>query len=552
VLLELLVENYAVVETLALRFRPGFNVLSGETGSGKSIVVGALGLLLGGRASAAVLRTGTQRARVSGIFDAPPEAALLLAEAGIELDGEDLIVDREILAGGKSRAWIANRPVSVSLLRDLAPFLGDIHGQHEQQRLFSADAQLTILDDFAGLKEPRAFVGELFRAWRDCDAQLKDLDRAEQERLRSLDLWKFQRNEIEGAALKDAEDLELESERRVLQNVGRISESAAAAYEALYDAPESAYAHVRQSLKRLDDLRRFDDTMSRVADLLKPAEIAIDEAAGELRDYLGRLEADPARLEEIEARLAAIDKLKRKYGASVSDILAFLQDVTARMDAAEHASEHRAGIERRRTELAAEYESAARELSAKRLEGAAKLAANVQAEIRSLAMDKAVFTVELKDAPWSASGLDHVAFLVSANAGEEPRAIDKVASGGELSRIALALKTCVTGIDRRRTLVFDEVDAGIGGAVADSIGLRLKELAARDQVLCVTHLAQIAGYADCHYAVEKRESNGRTGTVVVELDGEARTREIGRMLSGKLTPEALRHAEQLLRTGATT
>jgi DNA repair protein RecN (Recombination protein N) len=552
VLLELLVENYAVVETLSLRFRPGFNVLTGETGSGKSIVVGALGLLLGGRASTSVLRTGTQRARVSGVFDAPPEAALLLAEAGIELDGDDLIVDREILAGGKSRAWIANRPVSVSLLRDLAPFLGDIHGQHEQQRLFSAEAQLTILDDFAGLKERRASVGNLFRDWRECDAQLKELDRADQERLRLLDLWKFQRNEIEGAALKNAEDVDLESERRVLQNIGRISESATAAYEVLYDSPESAYAHVRQALKRLDDLHRFDDTMSRIAELLKPAEIAIDEAAGELRDYLGRLEADPARLEEVEARLAAIDKLKRKYGASVSEILTFLQDVTARMDAAEHASEHRAGIERRRSELAAEYESAARALSAERLEAASKLAASVQSEIRSLAMDKAVFTVELKDAPWSANGLDQVGFLVSANAGEEPRAIDKVASGGELSRIALALKTCVTGIDRRRTLVFDEVDAGIGGAVADSIGLRLKELAARDQVLCVTHLAQIAGYADCHYAVEKRESHGRTGTVVVELNGEARTREIGRMLSGRLTPEALRHAEQLLRSGATT
>jgi DNA repair protein RecN (Recombination protein N) len=551
VLLELLVENYAVVEKLVLRFRPGFNVLTGETGSGKSIVVGALGLLLGGRASATVLRTGAERARVSGVFEAPPGVAQLLANAGIELDGDDLIIDREILAGGKSRAWIANRPVSVSLLRDLSPFLGDIHGQHEQQRLFSSDAQMGILDDFAGLKDRRASTGVVFRAWRDCDAQLKELDRAEQERLRSLDIWKFQRNEIEQASLKNDEDLELEAERRVLQNVGRISENAMAAYEVLYDAPESAYAHIRQALKRLDDLRRFDENMSRIVELLKPAEIAVDEAAGELRDYLGRLEADPARLEDVEARLSAIDKLKRKYGANVSEILAFLDDVTARMEAAENASEHRAGIERRRTELAAEYEAAARSLSAERRKAAAKLAASVQAEIHSLAMDKAVFRVEIKEAPWSASGLDHVEFLVSANAGEEPRAIDKVASGGELSRIALALKTCVIGVDRRRTLVFDEVDAGIGGAVADSVGRRLRALAGRDQVLCVTHLAQIAGYADSHYSVEKRECDGRTGTVVFELDGEARTREIGRMLSGRLTPEALRHAEQLLRAGAT-
>jgi DNA repair protein RecN (Recombination protein N) len=551
VLLELLVENYAVVEKLTVRFRPGFNVLTGETGSGKSIVVGALGLLLGGRASATVLRTGTQRARVSGVFEVPPEAAHLLADAGIQLDGEDLIVDREILAGGKSRAWIANRPVSVSLLRELAPFLGDIHGQHEQQRLFSRDVQLAILDDFAGLEDHRASTGELFRAWRDCDAELREMDRAEQERLRSLDIWKFQRNEIENAALKHGEDLELEAERRILQNVGRISENAVSAYEVLYDATDSAYAHIRQVLKRLDDLRRFDDNMSRIVDVLKPAEIAIDEAAGALRDYLGRLEADPGRLEQVEARLDAIDKLKRKYGANVSEILAFLEGVTARMEAAENASEHRARIERRRTELAAEYETAARSLSAERKKAATKLAAILQAEIRSLAMDKAVFAVAIQDGPWSSSGLDNVEFLVSANAGEEPRAIDKVASGGELSRIALALKTCVTGVDRRRTLVFDEVDAGIGGTVADSVGRRLKELAGRDQVLCVTHLAQIAGYADSHYSVEKRESDGRTGTVVFELDHEARTREIGRMLSGRLTPEALRHAEQLLRAGAT-
>jgi DNA repair protein RecN (Recombination protein N) len=549
VLLELIVENYAVVEHLRVRFRAGFNVLSGETGSGKSIVVDALGLLLGERASADMLRTGAEKARISGIFEAPRDAEVLLSEAGVEMEGEEIIIDREILAGGKSRAWIGSRPVTAALLRDLAPYLGDIHGQHDQQRLFSREAQLTLLDEFAGLNPAVSELGSVYREWRACNTELKDLERAEQERLRLLDLWKFQRNEIESAQLHEGEDHELEAERRVLQNVGRISEGATIAYSALYDNADSAYAQLRTAVKRLEDLRRFDEDLGRVSDLLKPAEIAVDEASGELRDYLGGLEADPSRLEEVEARLALIDKLKRKYGAAVAEILQFLSEVSANMEAAESASEHRAGIEMRQQQLSARYEALSRDLSARRHRSAEELSKRVEAEVRSLAMERAVFRVSLEETPWSPSGTDAVQFLVSANAGEDPRPMEKIASGGELSRIALAVKTCVTGETRGRTLVFDEVDAGIGGAAAESVGRRLKALAARDQVLCVTHLAQIAGFGDCHFAVEKHESRGRTTAAIRELEGEARTREIGRMLSGRLTPEALKHAEQLLRAG---
>ena len=298
-------------------------------------------------------------------------------------------------------------------------------------------------------------------------------------------------------------------------------------------------------------MRRYDEELGRIADLLKPAEIAIAEAAGELRDYLGRLEADPGRLEDVETRLATIEKLKRKYGATVSEVLSFLSTVSANLDAAENVSEQRAAIEKRRAKLAREYELAARELSGERREAAKELSRRVQAELRALAMERAAFDVGFEESPWTRFGIDTIQFLVSANIGEIPRPIDKIASGGELSRIALALKTCVTGGDRRRTLVFDEVDAGIGGAAAESVGKRLKALAVYDQVLCVTHLAQIAGFGDHHYAVEKRESNGRTSAVVEQLEHDARTKEIGRMLSGRLTPEALRHAEQLLRAGST-
>ncbi len=545
-----MIENYAVVERLRIRFHKGFNVLSGETGSGKSIVVDALGLLLGERASADMLRTGADKARVSGIFEAPKTAADLLANAGIDSEGDELIIDREILAGGKSRAWLSSRPVTAALLRDLAPHLGDIHGQHDQQSLFSQETQLAIIDEFAGLGPSVTETGNVFREWRACEAELRDLERAEQERLRLLDLWKFQRSEIESAQLLDGEDVELESERRVLQNVGRLSEGASIIYSALYDDEASAYALVRTALKRLEDLRRFDEGLGRVSELVRPAEIAIDEAAGELRDYLGALEADPSRLEDVEARLAAIDKLKRKYGGSVAQIRQFLSEVTGNLEAAETASERRTLIEKKQNQLSARYQSMARELSDRRRRAAKELGKRVEKEIRSLAMERAVFQVSVEETSWSATGIDAVQFLVSANAGEIPRPIDKIASGGELSRIALAVKTCAKGATQGRTLVFDEVDAGIGGAAAESVGKRLKALAASDQVLCVTHLAQIAGFGDFHFAVEKHELQGRTSADVRELEGEARTKEISRMLSGRITPEALKHAEQLLRAGA--
>jgi DNA repair protein RecN (Recombination protein N) len=555
VLVELIVENYAVVERVRLRLGPGLNVLTGETGSGKSIVVDALGLLFGTRASADMLRSGADRARVSGIFEAPPSAAATLEAAGIELDDGELLVEREILAGGKSRAFVGNRPATAALLRDLAPHLGDIHGQHDQQQLFSSDAQLGLLDDFA---RNEGFIEELagvFRDWRACARELEELERTEQEKLRLLDVWTFQRNEIEAAKLKSGEDAELTAERRVLQNVTRLADGANAAYAALYDAPESAWSQVRVALRRLEELSRVDENLTPVLDALRPAAVGVEDASTTLRDYLGKLEADPDRLEDVETRLAAIDRLKRKYGSSVEEILAFFDDVTAKLAAIENTNERRAGIEKDRARLASRYETLAAEISTRRTEAARKLERQVEAELKTLAMERTVFRIELTPSDWSERGSDAVRFLVSPNVGEEPRPLEKVASGGELSRIALALKTCVTGAAKKtaatpRTLVFDEVDAGIGGAAAESVGRRLKRLAGSTQVLCVTHLAQIAGFADHHYAVEKREARGRTVAEIGELAGDARTREIGRMLSGRVTPEALKHAEQLLKTGA--
>ncbi len=557
-LVELLIENYAVIERLRLRFHSGLNLLTGETGSGKSIVVDAFGLLLGARASPDMIRTGAGRARVSGIFSVPGAgpARELLAAAGIEAEDGELLIEREILSGGKSRAFAASRPVTAALLRELGRSLGDIHGQHEQQRLYEPEAQLEMLDAFAGTEELAARVRGIYRRWLDCKAELDAFEKNEQEKLRLADLWSFQKREIEEASPTPGEDAELEAERRRLLHVARIEEAASAAYEALYESETSALASLRAALRRLEEVTEIDPALQKAAEELRGSEYTVEETAFAVRDYLARLEANPQRLDEIECRLAVLDRLKRKYGADLGQVLAFLEDVDAKLAAVENADQRRAALGRNLSELAGAYEEAAGELSRRRRDAARKLGRRVEEELAALAMERTVFRVETSRAGWSAGGVDAVRFLVSPNAGEEPRPLERVASGGEISRIALALKTCVAAVAaakaRRdetpaRTLVFDEVDAGIGGRAAEVVGRRLKQLAAACQVLCVTHLPQIAGFADHHYFVEKRESGGRTTVAVRELEGGDRAREIGRMLSGeKLTPEALRHAEKLI------
>jgi DNA repair protein RecN (Recombination protein N) len=557
-LVELLVENYAVVDRIRVRFHPGLNLLTGETGSGKSIVVDAFGLLLGARASAEMVRSGQARARVAGIFDVRDRADVraLLDPAGFAIEDSELLIEREILAGGKSRAFLGSRPVAVSLLRDLAPLLGDIHGQHDQQLLFSPDAQRDMLDTFAASAATLARIAEIYTGWRIAGTALETLERTEQEKLRLLDLWEFQRKEIEGAAPAAGEDEMLETERRVLQNLGRLQENAGTAYAALYDSPDCALAQVRLALKRLDDICRIDPSLAGLGEQLQLADVAIKEASYGLRDYLSGLEANPGRLDEIENRLALFDRLKRKYGASVAQVLAFLAEVRGQIEQVEHAGERMDELRKERERLAHDYEQAAGELTALRTRAARKLEKGVEAELASLAMERTTFRIEIAPAPWSPGGADRVEFLVSPNLGEEPKALEKVASGGEISRIALALKTCLAAPKSRggesappRTLVFDEVDAGIGGSAAEGVGRRLKKLAAANQVLCVTHLAQIAAFADHHYCVEKRESQGRTVAGIEELDRAGRTREVGRMLSGQeLTPEALKHAERLIKS----
>ncbi len=550
-LVELSIDNYAVIESLRVRFHRGLNLLSGETGSGKSIVVDALGVLFGARASAEVVRAGADRARVSGIFEVASKPPLL-DEAGIEIEENEILIEREILANGKSRAFIANRPATAALLRDLAPYLGDIHGQHDQQQLFSNAVQRDMLDQFAAADTSAAAA--LFREWRRASSELEELDRTAQEKLRLADLWSFQLKEIESVSPRAGEDSELENERRVLRNFVRLEESANAAYAALYDAPESAAAQLRSVMKRLEEISRIDESIAPILASVQPAAIALDEGAHALRHYLARLEADPARLDEVESRLAALEKLKRKYGATVEEVLAFQERARADLRGVETSNDRREALRKKTAALAREYEQAAAALSAARKDAARQLARRVEAELASLAMEKTRVEIRVSPAEWSECGADSVEFLISPNPGEEPKPLEKIASGGELSRVALALKTCTAPARARkvpRTLVFDEVDAGVGGSAAEAVGRRLKKLSASSQILCVTHLPQIAGFADHHYYVEKRTEKSRTCTTIEELSPAERTREIGRMISGeRVTPEALKHAEQLIKLAA--
>jgi DNA repair protein RecN (Recombination protein N) len=548
-LLELTVENYAVVEKIRVRFHRGLNLLTGETGSGKSIVVDALALLFGGRASAEMVRAGAERARITGIFEVDGRGF----PEGVEVEAGELIVEREILPNGKSRAFAGGRAVTAALLKELARSLGDIHGQHDQQQLFSPGVQREMLDGFAGASEPAAEAASLYHRWRAAADELAELERTAQEKLRQADLWNFQRQEIETVNPQPGEDLQLESERRVLRNIVRLEETAAAAYAALYEDPQSVAAQMRMVVKRLEELIRIDQSISEVVGVLEPASIAVNEAAHALGHYLGKVEADPARLEEIETRLAALEKLRRKYGATLAEVIGFRETVSANLTAIETSGERRAALGAEVANLTAAYKCAAGKLSMMRQAAARRLAKAVESELASLAMDKTRVEIQVSAAEWSAAGADSVEFLISPNVGEELKPLEKIASGGELSRVALALKSCVMPRSSQenaipRTLVFDEVDAGVGGSAAEAVGRRLKKLAGAAQVLCVTHLAQIAGFAEHHYYVEKHAEHGRTIAMIQELDAKARTREIGRMLSGEsVTPEALRHAERLIK-----
>jgi len=570
VLAELRLENYAVIDNLAVEFAAGLNLLTGETGAGKSILIDALALLLGEKASTDVIRSGAERALISAVFEVDERTGKtvgqILEANGIDPNDEDqsIILRREIAVGGKGRVFINNQPATVGVLRQFAPYLATIHAQNESILSFDAAARLDLLDVFAGTQLEA--VSEAFANWKSTARRIEELEHGEQDRLRLLDLWTFQEREIEDAKLHPGEDERLETEKRVLANAEKIYSAAMNAFDLLYEGSASTSSSLRTAQKHIEELSRYEPKFKEALAAIETARISVEDVGATLRDYAGGIQASPEHLAEVEDRLATIDRLKRKYGPTLDDVIHHGEEVGRKLSEMENKDEILAQLRGELAQAAGEYLRAARAISKKRYEAARKLEKLVEAEINDLAM-KSAFHIEVSGTDeagnWTASGFDQVVYLISTNPGEPLRRLEHIASGGELSRVMLALKASVeSGQSKKpsvarapspahRTLIFDEIDTGIGGRAAEAVGKRLKALSRANQVLCVTHLPQIATFADHHYLIEKKASADRTRTAVRLITGEERTEEVARMLSGaKLTDTSRKHAEQMLKTNA--
>jgi DNA repair protein RecN (Recombination protein N) len=568
VLAELRLENYAVIDNLAVEFAAGLNLLTGETGAGKSILIDALALLLGEKASTDVIRAGADRAVISAVFEIDDKTekvvARILEANGIDPNDEDesIILRREIAVGGKGRVFINNQPATVGVLRQLAPHLATIHAQNESILSFDAAARLELLDAFAGTQLEA--TGEAFARWKSTARRIEELEHGEQDRLRLLDLWIFQKREIEDAKLQPGEDERLETEKRVLANAEKIYSAAMNAFDLLYEGSASTSSSLRTAQKHIEELSRYEPKFKEALAAIETARISVEDVGATLRDYAGGIQASPEHLAEVEDRLALLDRLKRKYGPTLEDVIHHGEEVSRKLSEMENKDEILAQLHRELAQAAQDYLHAARVISKKRYEAARKLEKLVEAEINDLAM-KSDFHIEVsgtdEEGNWTASGFDQVIYMISTNPGEPLRRLEHIASGGELSRVMLALKASVeagvvkkTNVARalspaHRTLIFDEIDTGIGGRAAEAVGKKLKALSRANQVLCVTHLPQIATFADHHYLIEKKSSADRTRTTVRLITGEERTEEVARMLSGaRLTDTSRKHAEQMLKT----
>jgi DNA repair protein RecN (Recombination protein N) len=554
------IENVAILERAELEFGRGLNVLTGETGAGKSIVLGALAFLAGARASAGLLREGADTARVEALFrtEALTELEAELAARGLEAEGHELVAARSLAAGGRSRARVAGSLVPVSVLGELFQGRIEISSQHDSQALLRPETHGWLLDRVGGLLELRRAVGEGSRGLRGLDEELERLRDAARDRERRRDFLAYQLAEIDDARLDPRAVEERRAERGRLAHAGRLGEEGAAALarlvgDPLRDAEHGAADLLAEAARGLEALARLDPDLAPHAERLRALQSEVRDAALELERHLDGIEADPARLASLDEALHRVEQLQRKYGASVEEVLRFRDEAARELAALEGAEEREDTIARERSELAARLDSDAEALSAGRRRAARKLARVVESALRELGMPQAHFDVALDPAPvpdgapCGPGGREQPEFRFSANAGESPRALRKVASGGELSRAFLALKGALREHGAGMVLVFDEVDAGIGGRAADRVGRALAELAAHHQVLCITHLPQIAAFAEVHFRVEKSLRRGRTRAAISRIQGSERVAEIARMAGGETVGEAtLRHARELL------
>ncbi len=550
----LFIKNFALIEEVTVTFCENFSVLTGETGAGKSIMIDAVSVLLGGRAQAEYVRSGTEKAFLEGVFCLPEQCpcADLLSDLGLEDEEPDLVLSREILLNGRNTCRVNGRTVTLGQYRQIGLALVDIHGQHDHQTLLQAEKHLRILDQFGGEEQLR-FVKETkerYLFWQAAQKELTGLQSQEQERLQRIDFLRYQVSEIHEAKLKPQEAEELTRESGILANAEKISNSLGKAYHYLFGGEHgiSAYDILSKALTSLHEVQRLDPALEKMSEQLEPFLELIQDTALELRNYLENIDYSPQKLDRTEKRLQLIKDLYKKYGFSVAEVLAFAEKARAELEKWEASGLRAEDLEK--TVLAARqgYQEKSQILSLKRKELAALLEHKVTVELGELAMPHARFAVSFRESEPTAQGCDEIEFLISPNPGEPLLPVAKIASGGELSRIMLALKTIFAGIDGIGTLIFDEIDAGVGGKAVQRVAEKLEKISQNQQVICVTHSPMVAALADHHYVIEKSVLDGRTSTSLRYLNSAERVDELARMLGGEnTTPELKRHVFQILK-----
>ncbi len=540
---ELRIKNLAIIDDLRVGFEDGLNVLTGETGAGKSIIVDSLSLALGSRAQSDLIRSGEKEAVIQAYFEV--ERFNELPDIGIDIS-DGLILRRSISATGKSRAYINDTMVSLQSLAEIGKSLVDIHGQHEHQSLLSVDKHRLFIDSYGKLQEDRGKVGLLYKEVQTLKREEDDLKQKVKDRTHRIDLLRFQINEIDTAFLKVGEKENLIEEKTILSNLSRLNELTDTAYSMIYGSENSCVERLSSIIAKVREMSSIDHSASDILNMLESALPAIEDAAISLRGYKDRYDFEPEKLAEIEERLELIKKLEKKYGEGIETVFRYRIEAEKELKGLEFTDERLDSIE---AELKVKEDmllSAALSLTGKRKKIAKKIEELVKNELRELAFSKADFEIDIKQEAISPYGLDKVEFLFSANPGEPPKPLVKIASGGELSRVMLALKSILADFDSIPVLIFDEVDAGIGGKTAEGVGKKLKAISNKHQVLCTTHLPQIASMGDSHLKIEKGQRDGRVYVEVRELKGRERLDEIARMLSGKITEVSLKHAKELI------
>lgn len=541
------IRHIALIDELAIEFGSGLNLLTGETGSGKSIIVDSLGALTGERVTNDLIKEGRDSAVIEGLFSVTPDDNLLslLDKSGIDNSGQyELIVRRELSLSGKNRIFINGQLVTQNLLKKIGSHLVDIHGQGEQASLYDVETHIDMLDEFAAFDALKEKVASAFSDMAAVRTKLASLEKDSAEKLQLIDILRFQTNEINTANLQPNEDTELDEEKRRLNNVEKLTTLSSDAFSLLYDNAESTAATLEKAERRIAELSQYESKFGDYTESLSGARAVIEDLAITVRDFKSNLEFSPERLEEIENRLAEISRLKRKYGDTITAVLEHLRASEERLQNIETAEFREEKLRSKLADLRTEYVNLAGKLHDKRATAAKKFEKQIEQNLQAVALEKARFETRIEASPddssFTASGFDRVEFYFSANPGESPKPLVKVASGGEASRLMLILKTTAKASSHQKTAVFDEIDAGIGGRVAESVGRKLKDLAATQQVLCVTHQPQIASLADSHFIVEKETLGGRTLIKARELNSPEQIEELARMLAGEQITDAAR------------